>query len=69
MKYETLIKIIKESSTSGATSSANIATSVNGTGSVLRRNNIENCIGVGFDSDGDWGIYEKPSKKSNKSKK
>ena len=69
MKYEKLIKIIKESSTSGSTSSASIATAVSGSSKILRRNPTEGSIGVGFDAEGDWGIYEKPSKKSSKSKK
>lgn len=65
MKYENLLKIIKETATAGSTCSANIAVSINSDSkNILRRNGsgTKGTIGVGFDADGDWGIYPKPKK-------
>lgn len=42
---------LNETSTSGSTSSGNVATAVGG-------------LGAGFDPNGDYGIYEKNRKKS-----
>lgn len=64
MKHNNLLKIIKENSSSGSTGAASIA-SVNGTiGKTIKRYpDGEGPIGVGFDPDGDWGIYKKPKNK------
>lgn len=67
MKHNDLLKIIKECSSSGSTGSASIA-SVSGTvGKTIKRYpEGEGPIGVGFDPDGDWGIYQKPKKNKKK---
>lgn len=48
MRYK---ELIKETSSAGATCSANIAT-------VVGSNSKNKPIGFGFDPDKDWGIYD-----------
>lgn len=67
MKHNNLLKRINECASSGSTSAASIATVTKGNGSVIRRS-PEGAIGVGFDPEKDWGIYEKPKKRSKKEK-
>ena len=70
MKYKNLLKIINEHATGGATCSANIATCISGSGNVLSRSNRSSeSLGVGFNPNGDWGIYEPKKKKTNKENK
>lgn len=49
------IEIINETSTSGSTSSGNIASIAKSTTPIIRRGSL----GVGFDVSGDQGIYKK----------
>lgn len=50
MKWIEIKRSLQESSTAGSTSAGNVASSVSG-------------LGVGFDPDGDHGIYDKKTKK------
>lgn len=63
MKYKNLLKIIKESASIGSTCAANISVSPSNLGFISR-----NSIGVGFDPDGDYGVYPNPKKKKDKKK-
>jgi hypothetical protein len=56
---------LKETSTAGSTSAGNVATVVQQMGGIQRRP----PIGVGFDPNGDWGVYQSSNEKQKKSKK
>lgn len=59
MKYSNLLKIINESSSIGSTCAANVAVSPNSIGFIKR-----GSLGVGFNPNGDYGIYSKPIKEN-----
>lgn len=63
MKYNNILKIINENTSAGATCAGNIAVAVN----PLSQSVISRSIGVGFDPDGNWGVYE-PAKKDKQKK-
>jgi len=55
-------EIVSETASGGATASGNVASVVGSLGTARR----EQPLGAGFDPNGDYGIYEKPKKKSKK---
>lgn len=57
MRYSNLIKILNETSTSGSTGAASIATCINSNFPMLKRPSYEGSLGVGFNPNGHKGIY------------
>ena len=63
MKYNNLLKIINEHASAGATCAANVASCA----SPLSQSMLSRSIGVVFNPDGNWGVYE--TNKKDKQKK